>query len=242
MKEDIFKPNDLIIVPDSGTPDGAMLEVAERSIAWIKVETKGAQVHASIPQNGVNALRAGSQFLVKGDELLHKRFSRYDELFDPPVSTFEPTKKEKNVDNINTVPGKDVFYFDCRLDPHYNLDEIMDTLREVANEVEQEHKVNIELEFTQREEAAPPTSPDAPVVKLFQRAVDMVYDNKPYPGGIGGGTCAALLRREGYPVLVWSKIEDVCHSSNEYILVENMVNDSKVYGVAYCLLDDMDKI
>jgi len=58
--EDLFNPNDLIIIPDAGEPDGSMIEIAEKSILWLKIITLGKQVHASVPQHGINAFRAAA--------------------------------------------------------------------------------------------------------------------------------------------------------------------------------------
>ncbi|OYT60014.1 diaminopimelate aminotransferase, partial [Euryarchaeota archaeon ex4484_178] len=34
MDKDIFKPNDLVVVPDGGNSDGSFVEIAEKSAAW----------------------------------------------------------------------------------------------------------------------------------------------------------------------------------------------------------------
>jgi len=96
--------DDFIIIPDAGNEDGTMIEVAEKSIVWLKITTKGIQCHASSPENGVNAFRAASSLVVKLSSL-YDIYSSSDDIFDPPTSTFEPTKKEANVPNINTIPA-----------------------------------------------------------------------------------------------------------------------------------------
>ena len=101
------------MVPDSGNPEGSLIEIAEKSILWLGFKTTGKQCHGSKPQLGINAFSAASYLVTKLTKL-HKIFDAVDPLFDPPVSTFEPTKKEANVGNINTIPGEDVFYMDCR--------------------------------------------------------------------------------------------------------------------------------
>ncbi|MEO0078815.1 MAG: M20/M25/M40 family metallo-hydrolase, partial [candidate division WOR-3 bacterium] len=40
-------PDDLLVVPDAGDSTGLMLEIAEKSIAWVKFTTRGRQAHAS---------------------------------------------------------------------------------------------------------------------------------------------------------------------------------------------------
>ncbi|MFQ5584945.1 MAG: M20 family metallo-hydrolase, partial [Calditrichia bacterium] len=131
---DMFKKEDIIIVPDAGEPDGSMIEVAEKSIAWIRFMTKGKQCHASLPDQGINAFKAASNLVVRLNRL-YEIFGARDEVFLPPVSTFEPTKKEANVPNVNTIPGEDVFYLDCRLLPNYSLDDLFKEVRRICDEV-----------------------------------------------------------------------------------------------------------
>ena len=112
----LFSDQDLIIVPDAGSEDGTMIEVAEKSILWLRLTLLGQQAHASRPHVGRNTLRACAHVIVALDEL-QREFSGQNPLFRPPESTFEPTRKEENVGNINTIPGRDVFYLDCRVLP-----------------------------------------------------------------------------------------------------------------------------
>ena len=106
--DNLFNNDDLIVVPDSGNPEGSLIEVAEKSMLWLCFKTKGKQCHGSNPQLGNNAFVAASHLVTKLAGL-KKLFPKTDPLFDPPQSTFEPTKKEANVGNINTIPGEDIF-------------------------------------------------------------------------------------------------------------------------------------
>lgn len=233
MDEGIFRKEDLIIVPDAGNEDATELEIAEKSILWLKVRTKGKQCHGSTPHRGINAFAAGMKFGVRATDELYSRYGMKDLLFDPPGSTFEATKKEANVPNINTIPGEDIYYMDCRILPGIDPDEVLSLLREIADDVERETGAVIELSTPQYEKAAPPTSPDAPVVGLLDKAVRAVWKNEPRPMGIGGGTCAAIFRRAGYPAVVWGRIDEVAHSPNEYTRVENLMGNTKVYALLY---------
>jgi succinyl-diaminopimelate desuccinylase len=167
-------------------------------------------------------------------EELHKRYDRVDDMFDPPISTFEPTKKEANVPNVNTIPGEDVFYMDFRILPDYDPDEVLEYAKGIADSVSKETEAKFEFELPQFNPAPPPTSPDSPVVLILKEAITQVYNTKPYAGGIGGGTCAAIFRRAGYPAVVWATIHQVGHAPNEYAVIDNMVNDSKVYATVFC--------
>ncbi len=226
---ELFRPDDYFIIPDAGTPDGAMIEIAEKSILWLKFEVRGVQTHGSTPQEGKNAHKAGAELIVRLDEL-YQRFSAQDPVFDPPISTFEPTKKEANVPNINTIPGEDVFYFDCRILPQYDLAEVWQFVRDTASAVEAKHGVRVQISSPQEEAAAPPTPADAPVVQAIRRAMQELRGVECRPMGIGGGTVAAYFRHAGFPAAVWATIADVAHEPDEYCLISNMVEDAKVFA------------
>jgi len=230
LKEhNIFGKDDFIIVPDAGSSDGTMIEIAEKSIYWLKVHTKGKQCHASTPEQGINAHKAAAHLITK-IEKLYEIYNQRNEVFDPPISTFEPTKKEANVPNVNTIPGEDVFYVDMRILPEIKVDDVCDTVIKMTKEIEEQFGVTIELSSPQREDAAPATPADAPVVKALSKAIKDTYGVEAKPMGIGGGTVAAFFRRAGFNAVVWSKIDETAHQPNEYTKIENMIGDAKVFA------------
>jgi len=232
---EVFRKDDLIIVPDAGNSQGTMIEVAEKSILWLKIRTQGKQAHGSTPEKGRNSFKAAS-FLVTELQKLYRLFNKKDRLFNPPISTFEPTKKEANVPNINTIPGEDIFYMDCRILPAYKVAEVEKAIKKAATAVEKKFRVKIEIGVVQKASAAPPTSPDAPVVQALKKAIKDVYNKEARPMGIGGGTVAALFRRAGFNAACWSRLDETAHMPNEYCLIDNMVGDAKVY--AHVFLQD----
>lgn len=228
-KSNPFRRQDLVIVPDAGNKEGTMIEVAEKSILWLKFKTLGVQAHGSTPEKGVNSFRAAS-FLITELNNLYTIFSDKDSLFDPPISTFEPTKKDPNVPNINTIPGEDIFYMDSRILPQFNLDEVKKKIREMAAKIEKDFQVTVKIDNVQEAPAAPPTSPDAPVVQALQKAIKTIYQKEGKPTGIGGGTVAALFRRAGFDAACWSTVDETAHQPNEYCVIDNMVGDAKVFA------------
>jgi len=228
-KNDIFGADDLIVVPDGGEPDGSMIEVAEKGIAWFKVTVKGRSTHGSTPDRGINAHLGAARLIVALQEL-YTRFDRHDEVYDPPTSTFEATKVEVGVPNVNTIPGDHVFYMDCRVMPEYDLEAVDAAVRELAAKVDAEAGTETEVEIVQRQDAAPPTAVDAPVVKALERAVKDVYGVDARPMGIGGGTVAAFIRRRGYAAAVWARMDETMHGYDEYCILENLLGDAKVFA------------
>ncbi len=227
---ELFKADDIYIIPDAGNDDGSLLEVAEKSIFWIKFTTKGKQVHAASAPHGINAHRANANLIVALDKMFTKNYRKKDRLFSPPFTTAEPTKKEANVPNINTVPGEDIFYFDCRIIPEYDIQKVLVDIKNEVAKIEQKFGVQVTLDFPQAEQAAVPTPINAPVVKMIKKAIKQVYNVNAKPRGIGGGTVAAFFRRLGFPAVVWGKYNNMAHQPNEFCLIDNMKNDAKVYA------------
>lgn len=230
-----FRPQDLIIVPDAGNGKGTLIEVAEKSILWLRFKTLGKQAHGSTPEKGINSFKAAS-FLITELDKLYEIYPVRDRLFDPPISTFEPTKKEPNVPNVNTIPGEDVFYLDCRILPDYRVDAVLKKMKSITAKVEKKFKVKIVVDIVQKAPAAPPTPSKAPVVLALKRAIKQVYRKEAKAMGIGGGTVAAKFRWAGFNAACWSKIDETAHQPNEYCIIDNMLGDAKVY--AHVFLQD----
>jgi succinyl-diaminopimelate desuccinylase len=230
-----FRPCDLIVVPDAGNEDGTLIEVAEKSILWLRFKVLGKQTHGSMPEKGINAFKAASFYITELDKL-YAIYPQSNPLFDPPISTFEPTKKESNVPNVNTIPGEDVFCMDMRILPAYTIGEVLATIKEIGRGIEKKFGVTISWKVLQSAPAAPPTDPSAPVVKALETAVRKVYGVEGKAMGIGGGTVAALFRHAGIPAACWARMDETAHQPNEYCIIDNMVGDAKVF--AHIMLQD----
>jgi len=225
----LFLKDDLIIIPDGGNAEGSEIEVAEKNICWLKVKTKGVQTHAAMPDKGVNAFLAASDLAVRIHGLEKSVFTARDGLFEPDRTTINPTKKEANVPNVNTIPGDDVFCVDMRILPQYPVAKAMEEVRKLADAVETEYGVKVSFEVLQSNESkATPAS--APVVASLKRAVNEVYGVDAKPVGIGGGTVGAYLRKAGFDCVVWARMNETAHQPNENADIANIIGDAKVFA------------
>jgi succinyl-diaminopimelate desuccinylase len=227
---DLFRKTDLALIPDSGDETGGTIEIAEKSHVWIKFITKGKQGHAAVPDIAVNAYLAGADLTVRLFNGLHEKFPDKDSLFTPDYSTFQPTKKEPNVPNINTIPGEDIFYLDSRILPLHPIDDVLNEVDRIKAEVEKKHGVTVNYEVGQRNES-PPTPADSPLVKFLSKNIEEVYKVKTKTVGIGGGTFAAFLRKAGIDCAVWARLGHSAHQPNEYALLEHILGDAKVMAL-----------
>jgi succinyl-diaminopimelate desuccinylase len=231
----VFAPDDLIVIPDFGTPDGQAIEVAEKSVLWLRFTVRGKQCHASTPEAGVNSL-VGASALILALDRLHTVFDACDPLFDPPISTFAPTKMEANVPNVNTIPGQDVFHLDCRVLPTYPLEDIDREVRTICDEVELERGVRIAFAPVVTEQAAPATPVDCEAVTRLTAALQKARGLEARVIGIGGGTVAAAFRKRGLPAICWSTLMHTAHQPNEHSSMTATIADARVF--AHLLFDD----
>jgi len=230
IEQGLFRKDDLIVVPDGGNEDGSFIEVVEKSGLWFRIRTTGKQTHASRPDKGLNAHRIGMEYALALDRMLHEKYSLKDEYFDLPESTFEPTKKEKNVDAVNIIPGEDLTHFDCRILPSHNLEDILKDIHWLAKDYEGKTGAKIKIEVLHKSVAPKPTDANSKIVVMLKDAIKQIRGIKPKVGGIGGGTCAAFFRKIEAPAVVWSTIDETAHQPNEYAKIDNIVSDAKVFA------------
>ncbi len=229
LKERVFREGDSFVVPDWGVPGGDEIEIAEKGLLWMRFAIHGKQGHASLPQQAVNAHRAGAYLLTLLDATLPQRFPATDPLFRPRTSTFEPTKKEANVPNINTIPGEDAFYFDCRILPSYRTKDVIGAVQGLADQTERTFRVKVDTEVV-REVSSPATRADAGIVQVLGGVLKEIRGLRVKPVGIGGGTLAGPLRKAGFEAAVWSTTDEVGHTVDEYSRLDYLIADAKVYA------------
>ncbi|WP_027370690.1 M20 family metallo-hydrolase [Desulfovermiculus halophilus] len=230
-----FQSQDQFLVPDFGEPDSSLIEIAEKGLLWLKLTVHGQQCHASTPQAGKNSLLAAAQCIMELRKL-YTIFDATNHLFAPPHSTFESTRIEANVPNVNTIPGRDVFYTDCRVLPGYSLAEVLDRVRSIADGVSRSLGLSIDVDVVHRQTASE-TNPECMLVSGLQDAISRVYGIQARPGGIGGGTVAAYARHQGFPAAVWGTLPGNAHQPNEQTSIRNILQDAKVMSVLACGLD-----
>jgi succinyl-diaminopimelate desuccinylase len=223
----LFSPNDIILIPDAGNSYGSMIEIAEKSILWLKITVIGKQTHASTPEKGINAHLLAMSLGINLNAKLHEKYNNKNGVFEPPISTFEITKVEKNVENVNTIPGKHTFYMDCRILPQYNVDEVLNTINEIVRDFENKNNCKIEVEIFNREDTTRPTDENSETVKRLKESIKNVKGIEPKIQGIGGGTYAKYLRSLGLNPVVWMTCDETAHSPNEYVRLSYIISDLK---------------
>ncbi len=237
FEDEIFKKDDLIIVPDFGTPTGEFIEIGEKGILWIRFDIKGKQCHGSTPENGLNANIIAFNFANNLYNRLYEHFNKTNPIFLPKYSTFEPTILKNKVENPNTIPGHVEVVFDCRILPNYEIEEVLEFINNFIKNFDfkkyvKHYDTSIEAEISYeilKSENPNYTDENAEIIKELKKAIKKVLNKEAKLCGMGGGTVAAFLRYRGYNVAVWGIGEETAHQPNEHIKIEDLVKMVEVF-------------
>ncbi len=233
LDQGIFTKDDVIIVPDYCTKDGSRIDVAEKHILWLKFCIEGKTTHASTPHLGVNAYKVSTLLLMDLIESFDNRFDDRNEMYYPRNSTFEPTKRIATVENVNTIPGYDEFCMDIRLNPEYDPELVLKMANEMAELYSESTGAKITVEVLQKAVAGKPSAIDSIGYKAFSDSIEEVTGKKPEPVGIAGGTCSNFFRLKGLDAYAWQTGDGSLHAPNEYLIIDNLINDTKVFATLF---------
>ena len=230
IQKGFFSNEDVFIVPDWGTPEGDLVDVAEKNLIWLQFNITGKSTHGSTPDNGINAFRVGTEFITDLLAEFKKEFPNKDKMFLPSGSTFEPTKCSSTVMNINTIPGNFEFSMDIRLIPEYHQDDVVAMAERLVKKHEARTGAKIEITEIQRHIAGKVSITKGEVFESLMDSIGSIIGKRPRPVGVGGATCANFFRKEGYDAYVWQYGGGTLHGPNEYVVIDNMVTDAKVFA------------
>ncbi len=233
LDQGIFTQDDVLIVPDYCTKSGELVDVAEKHILWLKFRIEGKTTHASTPNKGVNAYKVSTILLMDLIESFDSRFDKSNPMYLPNSSTFEPTKRIATVDNVNTIPGYDEFCMDIRLNPEYDPELVIRMAEEMAEIYSESTGAKIKVEILQKAVAGRPSSIETEGYRALSESITEVMGKAPEPVGIAGGTCANFFRMKGLDAYAWQTGDGTLHAPNEYLLISNLMNDTKVFATLF---------
>lgn len=154
-------------------------------------------------------------------------------MFKPSISTFEPTRSTNHVENVNTIPGYYDFSIDVRLLPHYKIDDVVSVAEKVAEKIADEYGAEILVEEIQRHKSGKSSSIENETYLALRDSIKHVTGTEPIPIGIGGATCANFFRLAGYDAYVWGTGGGTLHTPNEYVEIDNIIIDAKVFATLF---------
>ncbi|MCX8059278.1 MAG: M20 family metallo-hydrolase [Spirochaetes bacterium] len=225
FQNNIFNKDDMVLVLDSGSADGAFIEIAEKSVLWLKIEAFGKQTHSSNPLKGKNSTRAIINFANELINFLYNKYNDYDKTFENPYSSFEPTYINSNIDNFNTIPGYTKLFIDCRILPVYDVESIISEIKELKNKFEQLNDIKLKITFPFKFQSPPPLNKDIYFIKNFTSVLKELKKIDIRIGGHGKLTTASFFRINEIPAIAWCTNDNTSHQPNEYCYIKNLLND-----------------
>lgn len=227
MRPGLFAPGDQFMLISYGNEQGDVMGIGEKALVWLKITFSGRQAHSGMSDHCRNALSAGAELIVNLANL-YAKFPASDPLFEPPTSTFIPTKPEAPATEVNQTPGKFTFHLDSRLLPQYHPDDVQREVETIAAAVAKKHEMDIDIRRTLLSLPTPATSPDAPVVRALGRAVAGQLGREARVYGVGGVSIASDIRRLGFPLVVWQKASMVANGPDEFMSITDNLTEAAV--------------
>jgi succinyl-diaminopimelate desuccinylase len=151
-KHELFRKDDLIIIPDGGCVDGSDIEIAERTSAGSRCP-QGQACHGSTPDEGANAFLAATTW-PSASTRWKRPCSRPGIPFSIP--TVPPSRRPLRKPTYPTstqYPGRRFLCFDMRILPRYSVAQVLAEVEKIMREVEKTHGVKISYEILQRNES-----------------------------------------------------------------------------------------
>lgn len=236
---EFFRKDDLVLVLDGGNEDGIFIEVVEKSIFWFKLKVRGKQVYVSMFDKGFNVYCVVFDLVYYFDKFFYEKYNKKDELFEFLESIFELMMVQNLVDFLNIVLGEYEVVFDCRVLLDYSFDDIFNDVKVFVDEVKERYKREIEgkvlfeidVEIFQRFDVLVLMDLNSEIVVFLKEVIKKFCGKEVKVGGIGGGIFVVFFRKFGVFVVVWVMFDEIVYQFNEYVKIDNMVEDVKVMVV-----------
>ncbi len=236
-KEDI-RPDVVII----GEPTDLNVYRGHRGRVELAIRTKGVSAHAAHSERGVNALYKASRIMLD-IEALHQRLPSDDFLGKGSivVSSIECTTP-----SLNAVPDSATIYLDRRMTAGETVEGVLAELRALPHlgdatvEVLMYDVTSWLGERAQQEKFYPTwvMPEDHPLVQAVAHAVESVLGKKPKISRWGFSTNGvASMGRHGIPTVGFAPgLEELAHTTGEWVSVDDLVRATAVYSVIPAIL------
>ena len=212
-----------------GEPSNLEVNTAHKGVARWRLTTFGKAVHASTPQEGVNAIYKMAKAIIRLEEIAEKYFQQ--ERAHPILG--RPTL---NVGIIrggvkdNIVPDSCEITIDRRLLPGETWNEVEKEFREELEKLAcEDPNFRYELKLYHVHNAAE-TPSTHPFVRLAKNAVKDVLGRESTVEGFVATTEMSHLVEAGIPSIILGCGDlKVAHTINEYVPVQQIVDATKIY-------------
>jgi len=219
-----------------GEPTNLSICIAQKGRLVIKITVNGKAAHASIPDEGINAISETIKILNKIVSYERKLYKKKCSLLGFPTQTI--TMINGGVKS-NIVPEKCEVIIDRRLIPGENTNNIKNEFRNTINKLQRTAKGSFRVNFIEHEADPLQTSPNEQVVKVACSAVNDII-GKARIIGFPAVTDAYLYSKAKIPTIILGPGSLAqAHKPNEYVKISELIYAAKIYAlIATRLLKD----
>ena len=208
MGEETAEPGTKTLLEEGYDGDyGVVLEptemktaTSEKGLAWYRITVRGEPSHASLPDQGTNAIRQAQPVLDALAEYNERLREREDDLVGKAYATvtqFNAGTKE------NVVPEEAVITVDRRFLPDESATEIDKEIESLLNEVDREEDVKVTWERTRTYESVK-ISEDSHLAEVFRENSKELADVDPEPWGVKASTDVRnFVNDAGIEAITW---------------------------------------
>lgn len=202
-----------------GEPSNGEIFIAHKGALWLELISYGKTAHGSMPDQGINAI----EHMTTAMDRLRDRFTFK---YSPDALLGGPTLNLATISGgvkTNVVPDKCQLQIDIRTVPGQNHDLIIQDIRTLLLEIQQESSARFELRVL-NDKAPVGTPGNNQFVKLVQT---LARDQFARDFGLKGvryftdASVFSLAAEDEFPIVIWGPgDEKLAHQPNEYVEVE----------------------
>lgn len=216
---------DYAIIPDVAN-NMQMIDVTEKGALFLEITSFGKQAHGSTPERGINAVWNMIAFL---NQIRHYKFRHaFHPLHSPPTM---------NLGSIhggtvaNTVPAICKAQIDLRYLPGDSPTDIINDIRSIMKEVEDQHSARFELKITS-DQPSTNIPVDNPLIEIITKHTEAILGTKPKPMGQSGSTVTKQLIQKGITAVGFGPGDhDEAHAANESISIQELIDFAKIMAL-----------
>jgi succinyl-diaminopimelate desuccinylase len=193
---------------------------SEKGSAWYEITIPGEPVHASRPQQGVNANEHARTIMEELDEYDEYLRQRQDELVGKRFATV--TKLNSSNEAVGVLPDKVVMTLDRRILPDESVQEVDTEIDEKLQSIEQKHGIETSWERLTNYSSGW-SDPESKVVKALQQEAWEEQNIEREAIGLIFSSDMSAFANKGIDAVVWGPGDhQQAHTIDEHIPIKDI--------------------
>ena len=220
-----------------GSPD--RLTIGARGLCAMEITTHGKTTHSASKQHGINAIVKMASVIKAIDSMTFTNWQPH------PIVPGGPTASVNIVHGgfqYNVVPDRCSITVDIRFLPGMTIKDILHDVERVLDELRAQDPFlgGLDVSYKILSISRPVfTDPEEPLVKLMSRVITDVTKVVPKPEGMVASSDARWIAIDAkIPTVCFSMGNASGHGPNEYIILDQYIENIKIYAQAALMILD----